>query len=42
VVLAIMLVGVLTKPGTINPRLQMWVARLALIGIIVSAVFAFN
>jgi protoporphyrinogen IX oxidase len=42
VVLAMMLVGVLTKPGTINPRLQMWVARLALIGIIVSAVFAFN
>lgn len=42
VVLAMMFAGALLKPGTINPKLQMWIARLALIGIIVSAVFAFN
>ena len=42
VVLVVMIAGFLLKPGTINPRLLMWTNRLALIGIIVSAVFAFN
>jgi hypothetical protein len=42
VVLAMMLAGALLKPGTIKPQVLMWINRLALIGIIVSAVFAFN
>jgi uncharacterized membrane protein len=42
VVLVMMLAGALLKPGTIKPQVLMWINRLALIGIIVSAVFAFN
>ena len=42
VVLVMMLAGALLKPGTIKPQVLMWINRLALAGIIVSAVFAFN
>lgn len=42
VVLVMMILGFLLKPGTIKPKVQMWITRLALIGIVVSAVFAFN
>jgi uncharacterized membrane protein len=41
-VLVMMVVGILAKPGTIRPQVLMWINRLALLGIIVSAVFAFN
>lgn len=41
-VIVMMIAGALLKPGTIKPQVQMWVVRIALIGIIVSAVFAFN
>ena len=41
-VIVMMILGALLKPGTIKPVVQMWVMRIALIGIIVSAVFAFN
>ncbi|HEY9010194.1 MAG TPA: hypothetical protein VIN06_04205 [Devosia sp.] len=42
VVIVMMVFGALVKPGTINPRVLMWINRLALVGIVVSAVFAFN
>lgn len=42
VVLAMMITGAVVKPGTIKPQVLMWINRLALIGIITSAVFAFN
>lgn len=42
VVLAAMIAGAVSKPGNINPQVLAWITRLSLIGIIVSAVFAFN
>lgn len=42
VIAVMMIAAVLLKPGTIKPKVQMWISRLALIGVIVSAVFAFN
>jgi len=42
VVIVMMIAGALLKPGTIHPVVQMWVMRIALIGIITAAVFAFN
>jgi putative membrane protein len=42
VVLTALILGAVTRPGTLSPRVMGWVTRLALIGIIVSAVFAFN
>lgn len=42
VVLAMMITGAVVKPGTIKPQVLMWINRLALIGIVTSAVFAFN
>ena len=42
VVLVSLILGAVAKPGTLSPRVMGWITRLALIGIIVSAVFAFN
>lgn len=42
VVLIAMIIGIVAKPGTISPRVMGWVTRLALAGIIISAVMAFN
>jgi putative membrane protein len=42
VVLIAMVIGAVTKPGTISPRIMGWITRLALAGIIISAVMAFN
>lgn len=41
IVLAV-LAGVLLKPGTLNPRIMAWVTRLSMLGIVISAVLAFN
>ncbi len=41
-VVVMMILTALLKPGTIKPVVQMWVVRIALVGIIASAVFAFN
>ena len=42
VILAAMTIGAIAKPGTLNPRLLGWIIRLAMAGIIISAVMAFN
>ncbi|MBN9363464.1 MULTISPECIES: hypothetical protein [unclassified Devosia] len=42
VVLIAMIVGIVAKPGTISPRLMGWITRLAMAGIVISAVMAFN
>lgn len=42
VMVVMMIAAALLKPGTIKPKVQMWISRLTLIGVIVSAVFAFN
>ena len=42
VVLVAMIIGAVTKPGTISPRVMGWITRLAMAGIIISAVMAFN
>jgi hypothetical protein len=42
VLLAALILGVVTKPGTLNPRIMGWITRLSLLGIIVSAVLAFT
>ena len=42
IVLVMMIVGAVTKPGTIPVAVFAWVPRIALLGIFVSAVFAFN
>jgi hypothetical protein len=42
VVLAVMIVGAATRPGTINPRIMGWITRASMAGIIISAVMAFN
>ena len=42
VVLVAMIIGAVTKPGTISPRVMGWITRLAMAGIVISAVMAFN
>lgn len=42
VVLIAMIVGIVAKPGTISPKLMGWITRLAMAGIVISAVMAFN
>ena len=42
VILAAMTIGAIAKPGTINPKLFGCITRLAMAGIIISAVMAFN
>jgi len=41
-VLVMMILGIVLKPGTINPRLMGWLTRLSMAGIVISAVMAFN
>lgn len=40
--LVMMIFGIVLKPGTLNPRVMGWIARLSMAGIIVAAVMAFN
>ena len=42
VVLIAMIIGAVAKPGTISPRVMGWITRLAMAGIVISAVMAFN
>lgn len=42
VVLIAMIIGIVAKPGTISPRVMGWITRLAMAGIVISAVMAFN
>ena len=42
VVLSTVILGAVAKPGTLSPQVMGWITRLALLGVIVSAVFAFN
>lgn len=42
VVLVAIVVGIVVKPGRIDPRLMGWITRLSMAGIVVSAVFAFR
>jgi hypothetical protein len=42
VVLIAMVIGIVAKPGTISPSLMGWITRLAMAGIVISAVMAFN
>jgi hypothetical protein len=42
VVLIAMIIGILAKPGTISPQVMGWITRLAMAGIVISAVMAFN
>ena len=42
VVLVAMIIGAVTKPGTISPRVMGWITRLAMAGIVIGAVMAFN
>jgi hypothetical protein len=42
VVFLALLAGLLLKPGQISPRVMGWITRLSMLGIVVSAVFAFN
>ena len=41
-VLIAMIIGILAKPGTISPQVMGWITRLAMAGIVISAVMAFN
>jgi uncharacterized membrane protein SirB2 len=41
-ILAMMILGIVLKPGTLNPRVMGWLTRLSMAGIIISAVMAFN
>lgn len=41
-ILVMMIVGAVLKPGTINPQVMGWLTRLAMAGIVISAVMAFN
>jgi len=40
--LALMILGAVLKPGTLNPRLMGWLTRLSMAGIVITAVLAFN
>ncbi len=42
VVLIAMIIGAVVRPGTVSPRVMGWITRLAMAGIIISAVMAFN
>ena len=42
VILAALTLSAVAKPGTLNPRIMGWITRLAMAGIIISAVMAFN
>lgn len=42
VVLIAMIIGIVAKPGTISPQVMGWITRLAMAGIVISAVMAFN
>ena len=42
VILAALTLSAVAKPGTLNPRVMGWITRLAMAGIIISAVMAFN
>ena len=42
VVLVALILSAVARPGSINPRIMGWITRLSLLGIVVSAVFAFN
>jgi putative membrane protein len=42
VVLIAMIIGIVAKPGTISPAVMGWITRLAMAGIVISAVMAFN
>lgn len=42
IVFVLMILGLVLKPGTLNPQVMGWVNRLSLAGIIISAVLAFN
>lgn len=42
VIVAASLAGAFLKPGTLNPRLMSWITRLSMLGIVISAVLAFN
>ncbi len=37
-----MVLGIVLKPGTLNPKVMGWVTRLGMAGIVISAVMAFN
>jgi hypothetical protein len=41
-ILVMMILGAALKPGTINPQVMGWLTRLAMAGIVISAVMAFN
>jgi putative membrane protein len=42
VILAALTLSAVAKPGSLNPRIMGWITRLAMAGIIISAVMAFN
>ncbi len=42
VILAALTLSAVAKPGSFNPRIIGWITRLAMAGIIISAVMAFN
>jgi hypothetical protein len=42
VILVAMIIGAVARPGTISPKVMGWITRLAMAGIVISAVMAFN
>jgi putative membrane protein len=42
VILAALTLSAVAKPGSLNPRVMGWITRLAMAGIIISVVMAFN
>lgn len=42
IVLAALIIGAVAKPGTVSPQVMGWITRLAMAGIVISAVMAFN
>ena len=41
-ILVVMILNTVLKPGTLNPQVMGWLTRLGMAGIIISAVMAFN
>jgi protoporphyrinogen IX oxidase len=41
-ILVLMIAAAVLKPGTLNPQLMGWLTRLAMAGIVIAAVMAFN
>lgn len=41
-ILAALTLSAVAKPGTLNPQVMGWITRLAMAGIVISAVMAFN